>query len=65
VLFLERIFLRERMSAIGLAGMVIGFAGIVVMVWSQLGDIADTGDFVLGVGLSIAGAMGWAVGACC
>jgi drug/metabolite transporter (DMT)-like permease len=62
VLFLERIFLRERMSAIGLAGMVIGFAGIVVMVWSQLGDIADTGDFVLGVGLSIAGAMGWAVG---
>ena len=32
------------------------------MVWSQLGDIADTGDFVLGVCLSVAGAIGWAVG---
>lgn len=62
VLVLERVFLRERMSAIGLGGLVVGFAGIVVMVWSQLGDITDTGDFVLGVCLSVAGAMGWAVG---
>jgi drug/metabolite transporter (DMT)-like permease len=62
VLVLERVFLKERMSAIGVGGMVIGFVGIVVMVWSQLGDIADTGDFVLGVCLSVAGAIGWAVG---
>jgi drug/metabolite transporter (DMT)-like permease len=62
VLVFERVFLRERMSAIGLGGLVVGFAGIVVMVWSQLGDIADTGDFVLGVCLSLAGAIGWAVG---
>ena len=62
VLVLERVFLKERMSPIGIGGLVIGFVGIVVMVWSQLGDIADTGDFVLGVCLSVAGAMGWAVG---
>ena len=62
VLVLERVFLKERMSPIGVGGLVIGFVGIVVMVWSQLGDIADTGDFVLGVCLSVAGAMGWAVG---
>ena len=62
VLVLERVFLSERASPIGVVGLVVGFAGIVVMVWSQLGDIADTGDFVLGVCLSFAGAMGWAVG---
>lgn len=62
VLVLERIFLRQRMSGIGVGGLVVGFAGIVIMVWSQLGDIGDTGDFLLGFGLCLAGAIGWAVG---
>jgi drug/metabolite transporter (DMT)-like permease len=62
VLVLERIFLRQRVSGLGLAGLVVGFAGIVVMVSSQLGDVADTGDFLLGMGLALAGAIGWAVG---
>ncbi len=62
VLVLERIFLRQRVSGLGLAGLVVGFAGIVVMVSSQLGDVADTGDFLLGMGLALAGAIGWAIG---
>ena len=62
VLVLERIFLRERIGPFGLAGLFVGFAGIVVMVSSQLGDIADTSDFALGMALALAGAIGWAVG---
>ena len=32
------------------------------MVWSQLGDVTDTGDFVLGMVFSILAAAGWAAG---
>jgi drug/metabolite transporter (DMT)-like permease len=62
VLVLARVFLGERSNAIGIAGVVLGFAGIVVMVAPQLGEIANTGDFVLGMVLALLGALGWAVG---
>jgi drug/metabolite transporter (DMT)-like permease len=62
VLVLARIFLGERASLFGILGLLVGFAGIVLMVSSQLGDIADTGDFVLGMSLALAGALGWAIG---
>jgi drug/metabolite transporter (DMT)-like permease len=62
VLVLARIFLGERTSPVALLGLVAGFAGVVVMVSSQIGDVADTGDFVLGMCLALLGALGWAVG---
>ena len=62
VLVLEWIFLRTRTSAYGIAGLVVGFAGIVVMVSTQLGGIEDTGDFALGMVFALLGAFGWAVG---
>ncbi len=62
VLILSRIFLRERASIFAVLGLVIGFTGIVVMVSTQLGDITDTRDFILGMTLALLGAMGWAVG---
>jgi drug/metabolite transporter (DMT)-like permease len=62
VLILGRLFFHERASALGILGLVVGFAGIVVMVAPQLGDIPDTGDFVLGMGMALLGALGWAVG---
>lgn len=62
VLILGRMFLGERVSAFSVAGLLVGFAGIVVMVSTQLGDIGDTGDFVLGMALALLGAIGWAVG---
>ena len=62
VLILSRIFLRERASPAAVLGLLVGFAGIVVMVSSQLGDIPDTGDFALGMALAFLGAVGWAVG---
>jgi drug/metabolite transporter (DMT)-like permease len=62
VLILARIFMQERVTAVGLLGLVLGFGGIVLMVSSQLGDIANTGNFVLGMSLALAGAVGWAIG---
>jgi len=62
VLVLGRIFLRERVSTFGILGLLVGFAGIVVMVSSQLGGIEDTGDFALGMALALLGAIGWAIG---
>jgi drug/metabolite transporter (DMT)-like permease len=62
VLVLGRVFLGERASRVALIGLLLGFAGIVVMVSSQLGDITNTGDFVLGMSLALAGALGWAIG---
>lgn len=62
VLVLARIFLGERASLLAVLGLVVGFAGIVVMVSTQLGDIANTGDFVFGMVMAFLGAVGWAVG---
>ena len=62
VLVLARIFLRERAPWPAILGLVLGFAGIVVMVSGQLGGIEDTGDFALGMAIALAGALGWAVG---
>lgn len=62
VAILGRIFFGERVPLLGAAGLVAGFAGIVLMVSTQLGGIADTGDFALGMVLSLVGALAWALG---
>ncbi len=62
VLILSRVFLRERASLVAVFGLLVGFGGIIVMVSSQLGNIENTGDFVLGMTLALLGAIGWAVG---
>jgi probable blue pigment (indigoidine) exporter len=62
VLIFGWIFLKERTPLIGVLGLVVGFAGGVLMVWSQLGDVADMGDFILGMVFSILTAIGWATG---
>jgi O-acetylserine/cysteine efflux transporter len=54
--------LRERLSGIGIAGVILGFGGVVLMVSSQLGGDTDTRQLLIGVGLGAAGALGWAIG---
>ena len=54
--------LRERLSPIGLAGIAIGFGGVILMVSSQLGGDIDRNQLLIGVGLGAAGAVGWAIG---
>jgi drug/metabolite transporter (DMT)-like permease len=62
VILLGWLFLRERMSWIGIAGVTIGFGGVIVMVSSQLGGADDRTQLVLGMAAALIGAISWAVG---
>lgn len=61
VLVLGWLFLGERLTLVSVGGLTIGFAGIVVMVSSQIGGDRDTTDLVLGMLLALAAAAGWGV----
>ena len=53
----------ERFAARTLAGLVIGFLGIVVLVWPELRmDSAGSRRFLLGVALLQVAAFGWSLG---
>lgn len=63
VAVLGAIFLGERLGALASLGLVIGFAGVVMMVWPQVGDFPSAGTLIGGVALALAGAAVWGVGA--
>ena len=42
------VFLRERLSALASLGLVTGFLGVVLMVWSQIGDFPSAGTLIRG-----------------
>jgi drug/metabolite transporter (DMT)-like permease len=56
------LLLRERLSPAGLIGVAMGFGGVILMVWSQLGGDIDTTQLLIGFGVAAAGAIGWAAG---
>ena len=62
VLVFARIVLDERVSPLAAAGVAVGFAGVVLMVWPQLGVEGARDDLTLGVALSLVSAAGWAAG---
>jgi drug/metabolite transporter (DMT)-like permease len=62
VALIGRVFLGEHVSRRVVAGLVIGFAGVVLMASSQLGSGSDAGDTALGMAFAIGAALGWAVG---
>jgi probable blue pigment (indigoidine) exporter len=62
VVLLGRIFLRERVSLQAVVGLVLGFVGVVMIVWSQIGGDAGGTELVVGMGLALAAALGWAIG---
>ncbi len=57
------LFLRERLGAIASIGLVVGFLGVVLMVWSQVGDFPSTRTLVGGVAIALLGALAWAIAA--
>jgi probable blue pigment (indigoidine) exporter len=61
VLLLGWAFLGVRVTPAGAAGLVAAFAGVVVMISSQIGGDRATGDLALGMGLALAAAIGWAL----
>lgn len=61
VLLLGFAFLSERISALGLLGLVAGFAGVVTMVSSQLGGGVSTARLVGGMAIALVGAVSWSL----
>lgn len=62
VAVLAWVLLRERLSRRAIAGLPIGFAGVVLMVSAQLsGDISTTA-LMTGVAFALTAALGWALG---
>ncbi len=62
VLVLAWIFLRERLSLLGILGLLAGFGGVALMVSSQLGGESETTDLLLGSAIALIVALAWAVG---
>ncbi len=62
VVVLNRILFGERVSVKTLAGLVVGFAGVVLVVSSQLGGDAGGSDLALGMALALVAAIAWGVG---
>lgn len=62
VALLARVFLRERIPRTAVAGLLLGFAGIVVMVSRQLGGSHGASDLTIGIGLALAAGIAWAAG---
>jgi drug/metabolite transporter (DMT)-like permease len=52
----------ERVSARTLAGLTVGFAGILVLVWPELAVSGAASRFVLGILALQAACLGWAIG---
>ena len=60
VALLGRAVLAERISRLRVAGLVVGFAGVLAVVLSDPGDVAHGSALVTGFVLAVAGALGWA-----
>jgi drug/metabolite transporter (DMT)-like permease len=61
VILINRFLYKEKVSLQTLGGLVIGFAGVVLIVSSQLGGAGGT-DLVIGLLFALAAAIGWAAG---
>lgn len=62
VALLARLFLGERIRPVALGGLLLGFAGIVLMVSRQLGGSHGASDLAIGIGLALAAGVAWAAG---
>ena len=62
VVILGRIFLGERVTVRAVSGLLLGFAGVILVVSSQLDSHGKASDLALGMTLALAAALGWAAG---
>ena len=63
VAVLGRLFLNERISPLRAIGLVVGFAGVLLVVLSDPGDVAEGTDLAIGFALALIGAVAWAASA--
>src|SRR5262249_40445950 len=62
VVLLGRVFFGERPPLQSVVGLLLGFVGVVLIVWSQLGGEAGGAELAAGMVLALAAALGWAAG---
>jgi drug/metabolite transporter (DMT)-like permease len=62
VLVVARLVLGERVSRLGVLGIVTGFGGIVLIVFSQVYEAPEANQVALGMAFAIAASAAWGVG---
>ena len=62
VAVIARLVLAEPLTRLRAAGLVIGFGGVLVVVFSDPGNIAHGSGLAIGFALALLGAVGWAGG---
>jgi drug/metabolite transporter (DMT)-like permease len=62
VALIARAALDEPITPVRAAGLVIGFAGVLLVVLSDPGNVAHGSQLVIGFALALLGALGWAGG---
>jgi drug/metabolite transporter (DMT)-like permease len=62
VAIIARLALREPITRLRAVGLVIGFAGVLLVVLADPGKIAHGSRLAIGFGLALLGALGWAGG---
>ena len=56
------LFLGQRVAPRVVGGLLVGFAGVVLMASSQLGAESNAGDTAIGMAFAVGAALGWAIG---
>jgi drug/metabolite transporter (DMT)-like permease len=62
VAIIARFALSETITRLRAAGLVIGFGGVLLVVFADPGNIAHGSRLAIGLGLALLGALGWAGG---
>ncbi len=60
VAIIGRLALHERITALRTAGLVVGFAGVALIILSDPGDVGSGSELVIGSVLTLIGALGYA-----
>jgi drug/metabolite transporter (DMT)-like permease len=55
------LLLRESLGPVAIAGLIVGFAGVVLVVAATPGSVGHGSDLAVGITLALVGALGWAV----
>jgi probable blue pigment (indigoidine) exporter len=58
----ERGLFGRRITPVALVGMIVGFAGVILVASAQIDASGDAGDMIIGMALAISAAIAWAAG---
>jgi drug/metabolite transporter (DMT)-like permease len=62
VALLERVFFGRRIPRLAFLGLLVGFAGVVLIVLKQIDVSGNAGDVAVGCACALGGALAWSIG---